>query len=211
MVRGILLACEGIDGSGKSSTARLLTAHLQEQHIPVLLTQEPRATPLGKELRNLLHERSVSISEKSEFLLFAADRAQHMVQIIEPAIAEGRVVISDRFSDSSLAYQGYGRGLDKKMIDQINRWALSDRTPDLTIYMKVDYETALARIQARNAQLTSFEKEKKLFFERVITGFDELYAYNPSVITIDATRDLDMVSAQAIESVMIWLHKQGIA
>lgn len=199
---GFLLTIEGIDGSGKSSVARALFEELSKKHYPVLLTKEPGATALGKQLRAVLQERPFAVCSEAEFLLFAADRAQHMCEVVEPALAQGIIVISDRMADSSRAYQGFGRGLDEQFISQVNIWAMKRSTPDLTFYIKVDYPTALERLHKRNEQITSFEKEKAAFFERVIQGFETIFKERKNVIILDGTQPLQEVIEQALSHVL---------
>lgn len=174
MQTGKLITFEGIDGSGKSTLSKAVYEKLLNQGFSVLLTKEPGATEFGKTLRKMLQESEVKIDPKAEFLLFAADRAQHIEQVVLPALKAGKIVISDRMADSSLAYQGYGRNLDKEIINKVNSWAMQGLKPDLTIYIKIDYETAIGRIKKRDEKLTNFEKEKTEFFQRVIQGFDEI-------------------------------------
>lgn len=208
---GMLISIEGIDGSGKSTLARLLHEQIQNNGFNVLLTHQPGATELGKHLRAILHERPFDICSKAEFLLFACDRAQHIAQVIEPALQKNSIVISDRMADSSLAYQGFGRGLDKQFISSVNSWAMNERVPDLTIYLKVDYETACKRLVERNKELTSFEKEKAAFFEQVIKGFETIFKERSNVITIDGSKPIDAVQAQALESILSQISKYNIS
>lgn len=182
---GVLITFEGIDGSGKSSAARFLYERIQQLR-PAMLTKEPGGTELGKHLRTLLQLRTYNVSPEAEFLLFAADRAQHWREAVMPALQEGIVVISDRMADSSLAYQGYGRGIDHGMIENINRWAMCGMKPDLTIYLKIDYATAMSRLANRD-ETTVFEREKEIFFKRVSDGFDTMFATRDNVITVDAS------------------------
>jgi dTMP kinase len=203
---GFLLTLEGIDGSGKSSLAHYLARELEKRDYPVLLTHEPGGTPLGQNLRTLLHTRNYSISAQAEFLLFAADRAQHAQEILIPALQAGKLVISDRFADSSIAYQGYGRGLDLDLISYVNTWALQALMPDLTLYLRLDYKTALERLQKRNLALTAFEQEKADFFKRVSAGFQEIFHNKPHVITLDATALIERVHEQALEVVLAKIH-----
>jgi dTMP kinase len=197
---GVLISLEGIDGSGKSSAARFLYERVRELR-PAMLTKEPGGTELGKHLRTLLQTRTYPVTPEAEFLLFASDRAQHWRECIAPALAEGNVVISDRSADSSLAYQGYGRGIDKEMIKQVNRWAMDGYAADLTIYLKIDYETAVNRFNKRD-ETTVFEQEKAAFFERVAAGFDAIFAERDNVITIDATRPEEEVHAMILQQAL---------
>lgn len=196
--RGILIACEGIDGSGKSTLAKALFTHFSAQHIPVLLTKEPGGTLFGAQLRSILQDHAVKRCAKAEFLLFAADRAQHFQEVIMPALANGTLIISDRLADSSLVYQGYGRGLDHAMISQINAWAMNNHKPDITIYLHTNAQTAFDRITKRNEEKTTFEQESKDFFNRLIEGFDHLYAERSDVISIDGNKTQEIIAQEAI-------------
>jgi dTMP kinase len=200
--RGFLLTLEGIDGSGKSSVAKALYQALTERGFPVVLTKEPGGTPLGAFLRGILQERKFAVCPQAEFLLFAADRAQHMCQVVEPALSEGKIVISDRMADSSRAYQGFGRGLNEQFIKQVNNWAMRSLQPDLTLYLRLDYKTAAERLSKRNEKITAFEKEKAAFFERVIHGFDTIFKERSNVITLDSTQPLEAVIAEALDAVV---------
>src|SRR3990172_1551765 len=122
--RGLLITLEGIDGSGKSTLANAIVTALTTLGKHVVLTKEPGGTALRTELRAILQTQKNPVCDKAEFLLFAADRSQHFKELIVPALEQGQIVISDRMADSSLAYQGFGRGLDKEMISSINRWAM---------------------------------------------------------------------------------------
>ncbi len=200
--KGVLIAIEGIDGSGKSSLAKNLHQALLAQEYQVLLTKEPGATALGQQLRTLVQEKKVPICPKAEFLLFATDRAQHFQEVIIPNLAHGKIIISDRMADSSLVYQGFGRGLDKHTIAMVSAWTMNDIKPDITIYVKVSLETASARVKQRNAELTSFEKEKQEFIQKLIDGFDALYKDRTDVIIIDGNRSLEEVAHTAATAVL---------
>lgn len=201
MKKGFLISVEGIDGSGKSTLARNLHKLLLEHKQDVLLTKEPGATPLGKSLREILHTQKALVCDKAEFLLFAADRAQHFATVVQPALDQAKLVISDRMHDSSLAYQGFGRGLDKEMITSVSQWAMNDRMPDLTIYVSVDIKTAFERLHATRAELTSFEQEKIDFWQRVQTGFATIFADRDSVIMLDGTLDQEVLAQQAFNEI----------
>jgi len=177
--QGILIAIEGIDGSGKSTLARGLSEQLAQLNISTVLTREPGGSPLGKHLRTLLQHPEININPTAEFLLFAADRAQHFTQIIIPALNNKQLVISDRLSDSSLVYQGFGKGVDQQMIRSVNQWAMQGIKPDLTIYLHIDAQTAMERIHARGKALTAFEKEPIEFTQKLIDGFSSLYSPSP--------------------------------
>ncbi|HLE76609.1 MAG TPA: dTMP kinase, partial [Gammaproteobacteria bacterium] len=200
----MLICIEGIDGSGKSTLAKQLAALLQKDGRTVVLTKEPGGSALGKQLRTILQTQPVPINPISEFLLFAADRAQHVKEVIKPALAQGAIVITDRMGDSSLVYQGYGRGIDTTMIQTVNAWALQGIAPDLTLYVKIDGTTAAQRIKKRGA-LSAFEKEQNDFTERLIAGFNELYRNRTDVITLDGTQSPEQVATLAGKALDQWI------
>lgn len=204
---GILIAIEGIDGCGKSTLAPQLYSYFSEKayNFPCLLTREPSTTALGKAVRALLSEQPAPLSPLSEFLLFAADRAEHFKNIVLPALQKNMIVISDRLSDSSLAYQGYGRGVDLTFIETVNKECMQQREPDLVIYLKIDLETALYRIHHRKLPLTSFEKEENSFWKKVINGFDTLFAKKKNCLIIDATKPIDQVFEETIKKLQPYL------
>jgi dTMP kinase len=172
--RGILIAIEGIDGSGKSTFAHHLEDALHATYAKVKLTKEPGDTEVGKQIHEIVQTSTIPpLDAKTEFLLFAADRAEHFSKVIQPLLKANYIIISDRLSDSSLAYQGYGKGLDKKMIKSTNTWAMSGIKPDLTIFIKIPVKIALERIKKRNETVTAFEKEP--FLEKVADGFEKIY------------------------------------
>lgn len=183
---GYLITIEGIDGSGKSTLCQGLWAALASAHHEVLVTREPGGSDLGKHLRALLHEQTIQLNAKAEYLLFAADRAQHIASVVKPALDQGKIVISDRMGDSSLAYQGYGRGLDCQMIKEVNSWAMNGIEPDLILYLKLPISYAIERIKKTRPQLTSFEKEADAFWYRVADGFEEIFKEKKQVLTLDA-------------------------
>lgn len=207
--RGLLIAIEGIDGSGKSTLAQHLAQQLGKQ-FPVLLTKEPGDTPLGKHLRTLVQEKQVPICSKAEFLLFAADRAQHFESMIIPALEQKKIIISDRLADSSLVYQGFGRGLSLDVIKNTNEWAMNGLRPDLVLYLKIDAKTATERIRARNLALTSFEKEKEAFIEKLIHGFDTLFENRANVITVNAHESAPFVTTSTVTAITQWIIKENL-
>jgi dTMP kinase len=202
--RGFFIAIEGIDGSGKSTLAKNLTAYLQQDGYETMLTKEPGGTPLGLQLRAILQTKNTPVNTKAEFLLFAADRAQHFTDTIMPALNKNIIVISDRLNDSSIAYQGYGRGLDIETLKYINRWAMNDIKPDLTLFVKVDTDIAFERIKARKEELTDFEKERD-FMSRVACGFLQMYKKRTDVIQLDGNKREEEILKDAIQVVAKFL------
>jgi dTMP kinase len=203
---GLLIALEGIDGSGKSTLAKLIAEQLSKEY-PVLLTKEPGGTPLGVELRTILQQRAVHACPLAEYLLFAADRAEHFEQRVIPALTSGKLVISDRMADSSLVYQGFARGLDITMIQQVNAWAMQQHKPDVTIFVDVPLTVACKRWALRNEALSAFELEHDYFMDRVSSGFHALYKDRADVILIDGTQTPDVMCTMTIERLAPWINR----
>jgi dTMP kinase len=159
------IAFEGIEGCGKSTQASRLAADLG-----AVLTRETGGTAIGARIRDVLHDpANTHLSPIAEALLIAGDRAQHYAEVLEPNLSAGRHVVSDRSVYSSIAYQGYGRGLDLDTVRSVNRWAIQDRWPDLVVLLDLDHATAMARIGDR--ALDRFEQEEAGFFGRIVEGF----------------------------------------
>lgn len=197
---GMLIAIEGIDGSGKSTLARNLAAALTEKNLPIILTKEPGDSQLGALIRSIVQKQDVPVCSKAEFLLFAADRAQHFEELIEPMLNENNIIISDRMADSSVVYQGYGRGLPIDMIKTINAWVMNKRNPDLVFYVRLSPEAALTRLRERS-ELTAFEAEQALQ-QKILAGFDELYKDRKDVIILDGTLSPEILTQLALNAVL---------
>jgi dTMP kinase len=193
--RGLFIAFEGGEGAGKTTQARLIAIWLREQGFEVVTTHEPGATKVGMRLRALLLDTAhAGMSPHAEALMYAADRAEHVSSVIEPALARGAVVITDRYIDSSLAYQGTGRGLRGTDIARLNSWATGGRTPDLTILLDMPPEAGLGR-RARSAD--RLEAEPPEFHRRVRGGFLALARAEPSrYLVVDATGSVEEISQQ---------------
>lgn len=209
LTRGILIAVEGIDGCGKSSLIKHLHHELSSESLPVVLTREPGGSDIGSDIRALLQKSPIKPDSKAEYLLFAADRAQHFATLVLPHLEKKHLVLSDRMGDSSVAYQGYGRGLDINIIQTINAWAMCQRQPDLTIYIRVSAQLAYERIAKRNEQLTRIEQEKISFFQRVVDGYEELYKEKDNVIILDGTLSQQAVAHEGLTQVHTWLNKNA--
>ena len=192
---GLLIAFEGGEGSGKTTQARLISIWLREQGFDVVTTHEPGATKVGMRLRALLLDTAhAGMSPYAEALMYAADRAEHVASVIQPALDRGAVVITDRFIDSSLAYQGTGRGLRSADIARLNSWATGGRKPDLTILLDMPPEAGLGR-RARSAD--RLEAEPLEFHHRVRAGFLALARAEPSrYLVLDANRPVDEISQE---------------
>lgn len=184
---GLFISFEGIDGVGKSTQADLMEQYLVQRNLKVLRTFEPGGTDLGKEIRHLLLHRKGEVSARSEALLYAADRAHHVSSKILPALSLGEVVITDRFLDSSVAYQGAGRELDIKEIRDLSLWAVQGLLPDLTVLLDLDAETANARRSTTGEEPDRLEREKISFFEAARNSYLELAKEEPErFLVVDA-------------------------
>ena len=192
---GLFLAFEGGEGTGKTTQARTIAIWLREQGYDVVTTHEPGATKIGMRLRALLLDTThTGMSPHAEALMYAADRAEHVSSVIEPALARGAIVITDRYVDSSLAYQGTGRGLRSADIAQLNSWATGGRMPDMTILLDMPPESGLGR---RTRSLDRLEAEPAEFHRRVRAGFLALARADPSrYLVIDAARPADEVTQE---------------
>lgn len=208
--QGLLIAIEGIDGSGKSTLAQQLHHHLQTAGYRSILTREPGGTALGQHMRMLVQKKPVAICPKAEYLLFATDRAQHAHEVIIPSLQSGHIVISDRMGDSSIVYQGYARGLDIDTIRMINRWALDNHVPHVTIFVEIDPAIARQRYVDRGQELSSFEKEKESFMRTLHEGFCDLYKNRKDVILIQGNQEKDHILRQALQALIPWFNKHEI-
>ena len=199
MSRGRFITFEGGEGCGKSTQVKRLKAALEELGVEVLLTREPGGTVLSEQIRHLIKDQSEDPPcDRSELLLFLAARAQLVRNVIRPALERGAWVVSDRFSDSTLAYQGYGRGLSLDLIAQTNDFACEGLKPNLTVLLEVSAETARQRLRAREAA-TSLSADRielagEEFHSRLARGFRELAKAEPYRIkTVDANGTADEV------------------
>ncbi|GAA4510699.1 hypothetical protein GCM10023191_073710 [Actinoallomurus oryzae] len=192
---GVFIAFEGGEGAGKTTQARLLSIWLRDQGFDVVMTREPGSTKMGMRLRALLLDKQSSgLSSRAETLLYAADRAQHVAEVIQPALRRGAIVVTDRYVDSSLAYQGAGRELKVAEITEINRWATSGLVPDLTIVLDVPSDVGLTRFASPADRI---ESEPREFHERVRRGFRALADAEPHrYLVIDGTRAQEEISRQ---------------
>ena len=183
---GLFITFEGGEGCGKSTQSRLLLKKLEQQKIQAVLTHEPGGTALGDELRKVLkRKRSYFISPHAELFLFAASRVQLVAEIIRPALQEGKVVVCDRFTYSTLVYQGYGRGLDLTTVEMVNNIAIQDLKPDLTILLDISPEQGLTR---KRSLKDRFELEDLSFHRRVREGYLKMAKAEPDHwLVIDAS------------------------
>jgi dTMP kinase len=198
---GFFITLEGPEGSGKSTQARLLAEYLKECGEDVLLTREPGGTAIGDQLREILHShRNDALTLVGELLLYNAARAQIVVQVIRPALEANRIVLSDRYADSTLAYQGYGRGLDLNAVQAIIELATGGLKPDLTFLIDVTVEEGLARRRngrQRGEEFNRMDCLSREFYERVRAGYLELMEEEPRRwVRIDGAQDVEQVQEE---------------
>jgi dTMP kinase len=209
-LKGVFISFEGIEGTGKSTQAGLLADYLKEKGYRVIQTMEPGGTSISLKIRELLLSvESKEMDHLTELLLYNAARVQHIKEIIGPALERGDVVITDRFSDSTVAYQGYARGIDLQLIDSLDMIATNNLRPDITILFDIDVRTGLARNKklGKNDRL---ELEDISFHEKVRKGFLQIAAREPGRIkVIDCAESLDHVRQKVVKLISDFLKEQG--
>jgi dTMP kinase len=211
--KGRLISFEGLDGAGKSTQMSMLERWLETLHVPFIHTREPGGTPLGIEIRQLLLNRpDLDIVALAEAFLFQADRAQHFATLVIPALEEGKLVLTDRCFDASIAYQGYARGVDISLIEQLSLLATQGYKPDLTILLDLDpsevhRRTDIAHDQSGTRERrTRFDAEAEVFHKRVREGFRVLARANPERIkVVDASRTPEEIHQEIIGLVRVLL------
>jgi dTMP kinase len=196
----MFVVIEGIEGSGKSTLMTQLSEHLAAGGHGVVVTREPGGTQLGDAVRAIFLNRAIAISPLTESLLVNAARAQHVADVIRPALADGRIVLCDRFSDSTLAYQGYGRGLDLSSLRAVCATAAGGLEPDLVLLLDVPVSVARARLRERNGPTDRIESEDDDFHERVRRGFLELAADSLRHVVLDGMTPPGHVLHEALRS-----------
>lgn len=189
--KGLFITFEGADGCGKTTQLNLLADYLTAQGKEVVVTREPGSKGLGVKLREILLNYDGEVAPECESFLFLADRAQHIATIVKPAIEAGKIVLCDRHTDSTVAYQGYGRGLDLDRINYLNSIAVAGLKPDLTIVFDVDIETSMKRVGAEKDRM---ESGGDAFFNRVRNGYLEIAKQEPvRVKVLDASKTIEEV------------------
>lgn len=206
MKKSLFITFEGTDGAGKTTQIQLLKKYLSEKGQEVLLTREPGGTAIGEKLRQIILDKANSeMDDVTEAFLYAASRAQHVAQLIRPALDEGRIVICDRFVDSSVAYQGYGRGLGS-CVEEINAIAAAGIKPDLTFLLKLPPKEGKSRIL--EAEQDRLEQEQVDFYEKVCRGYDELALKEPErIVVINASESIEEIAAKIRDKIDSLLKK----
>lgn len=210
-MRGKFITFEGIDGSGKSTQLRMLANELRVRGFNVMPTMEPGGTPLGRRLREAFLETEENVAPLAELLLFAADRAQHVNFLVKPALAEGKIVISDRYADATFAYQGAGRGFSESIVNQVIELATGGLKPDLTLFFDLPIEKALLRTNSRTdagEQKNRMDKETAEFYARVREAYLKIAANEPERFrVVDALGFTDEVQMRVVKAVTEFLGK----
>jgi dTMP kinase len=200
---GKFITFEGIDGSGKSTQLRMLAGGLRERGVDLITSQEPGGTPLGRRLRDAFLETEENVAPMAELLLFAADRAQHVEFLIKPALANGRVVISDRYADATFAYQGAGRGFDEKTVNKVIKLATGGLKPELTLFFDIPVTTALSRMSSRGEsgeRSNRMDFETVEFYERVRDSYLGIARREPKrFIVLDASGSVEEIHRQVFD------------
>ncbi len=207
--RGVLITFEGIDGCGKSTLARGLADVLRQHSFDVVLTKEPGATGVGTKIRTLVQEEREEISPVAEALLFAADRALHIDQVVRPALHEHKMVISDRMADSSRVYQGCARGVDRDRLEHVTEWVMDGTVPDLTFFVELSIDEAGDRMKNRKNP-SRFEQEARDFHTAVLEGYNALYAGKEHVLRLDGRMTPHALVKKAYTLTESWLAKKRL-
>ena len=200
--RGLFITFEGVDGCGKTTLIRAIASlidfkYLQTQGYEVVITREPGAKGLGEKIREILLHYDGEVSSKAESFLFLADRAQHIDKIVNPAIENGKIVLCDRHTDSTIAYQGYGRGVNIDKLRMLNNLATGDRKPDITFVFDIDIETSMSRVGQEKDRMESSGVE---FFNNVRKGFLEIAKQEPErVKVISSDKSIDEIHREVLE------------
>ncbi|PAD23357.1 dTMP kinase [Niallia circulans] len=202
MTKGIFITLEGPEGAGKTTVIDMLLNYYQEKELQIIKTREPGGIPISEKIRNIiLDPKHTEMDARTEALLYAAARRQHLVEKVIPALNDGAIVLCDRFIDSSLAYQGYARGIDMDEIWEINQFAIGDTMPELTIYFDLDPRVGLARINnTSDREINRLDLEKIEFHEKVQEGYYKVIERFPDrIIKVDASKPLEQVLEDTVD------------
>jgi dTMP kinase len=205
MNKGKFITFEGPEGAGKTTIISMISKELDKQGLHILHTREPGGIEIAEKIRSVILDKShTAMDPRTEALLYAAARRQHLVEKVEPALKNGKIVLCDRFIDSSLAYQGYARGLGVDEVFSINQFAIERKMPDLTLYFDIDPEIGLNRInQHENREVNRLDLEDLQFHQKVREGYELLLKRFPErIIKIDASQPLETVFSTTIETIL---------
>lgn len=200
----LFITLEGPEGSGKTSAIKIVKEVLEKEGYQIVMTREPGGTPISEQIRNvILDKNNTAMDYRTEALLYAASRRQHLVEKVWPSVKEGKLVICDRYLDSSLAYQGFARGLGIEDILNVNMYATEGTFPDLTLLFDLEPEVGLQRINANsNREVNRLDLEKMSFHEKVRNGYLELAKRFPNrYVVIDASQPLEKVANDALKAI----------
>jgi dTMP kinase len=212
-----LITFEGIEGSGKSTQIKLVAGYLAEKQVPHIVTQEPTGTDIGRQIGNILFNRQHShLCAEAEMFLFCAARAQHVREVIGPALEQNKVVLCDRFSDATYAYQGFGRGLNQEFIRQVNDYSAMHIKPDMTLLFDLPVEAGLQRANQRNNRLKEpaatdrFEREKLEFHQRIRDGYLHIMKNDPGRFRlIDAALNVDAIQKEVRRHIIDFINLEN--
>lgn len=206
-MKGKFITFEGIDGCGKTTISREIKKQLEKEGYEVVYSREPGGIMIAEEIRKvILDPKNQAMEGRTEALLYAASRRQHLIEKILPALDAGKIVLCDRFIDSSLAYQGYARGIGINAVYQMNAFAIEGHMPDVTLFLRIDVQTGLARMSQRNGK-DRLEMEGSSFQEKVYEGYEKVIALYPDRIqVVDALQDLQSVYEQCYKIIKEILH-----
>ena len=198
MEKGLFITFEGCEGSGKTTVSRYLYNRLKEEGYDVIYSREPGGVDIAEQIRSvILNVRNTAMDPRTEALLYAASRRQHLAEIVLPALKAGKIVLCDRFVDSSLVYQGYARGIGIDKVWELNQFAIDDCMPDLTLYYDVDVETGLSRVRSRG-EMNRLDSENVEFHKSVRKAYQMIAEKYPErIVTIDSNRPLREVEEES--------------
>lgn len=204
MKKGLFITFEGVEGSGKSTQLEILEKELKEKGFKIEKIREPGRTKISEKIRQiLLDSKNSDMDYMTELLLYYASRAQHIARKLLPKKKEGKIILCDRFTDLTLAYQGYGRGLDKKLINKLTNLVVGKNKPDITILIDIDPEISLERAKALSADKSGdrLEKEKIEFHKRVWKGYCEIARKEERFIVINGDQSIENISKEVLEKI----------
>jgi dTMP kinase len=212
MKKGFMLVCDGSNGAGKTTVIKTIEQYLKDKGLDVVITREPGGTPIGEKIREVILDPSTpEMCNMTELMLFGAARAQHINEKILPALAAGKVVISDRFDAATFSFQHFARGIDLDIITKINGMALNGFAPDMNIILDLDPKLGLERVKQRGEGLDRLEDEKMEFLDKARNGYLTQAKQNPNTFTvIDASQSQSEVAALVIDVVEKLIKEQAV-